>query len=420
MLPRLISHLAGILLLAFPTGPLGSLACAELPVTETGSVPLPTPSPLAAGDRVILLGDGFIERMQNDGYLETRLTSRLPATSVTFRNLGWSGDTVQGIARAVFGSPDEGFARLLKDVTEAEPTVILVAYGGNEAHAGEAGLEIFHQQLRRMLDELSATGARLVLIAPRPYEKLSPPLPDPAPYNRKLEQYVAVLQNEAAERQVPLLQIDSHAKVPLSPLTTDGIHLTEAGSWHVAGQLATELGYADAPWELDLDVRSGVYNAVNVSMQSWETSENRHEWMLLDRFLPAPFPPGERPPSAEELPYGRMRIRGLPAGSYQLLVEGVPAVTATARQWSAGRPLPLRAGQVQVEELRRRIHEKNELYFHRYRPQNETYLFLFRKHEQGNNAVEIPQFDPLIAEKEDEIAGLRSPRPGKYELVRIQ
>jgi lysophospholipase L1-like esterase len=48
------------------------------------------------------------------------------------------------------------------------------------------------------------------------------------------------------------------------------------------------------------------------------------------------------------------------------------------------------------ESLEELIVAKNELFFYRYRPQNETYLLLFRKHEQGNNAVEIPQFDPLI------------------------
>jgi hypothetical protein len=48
------------------------------------------------------------------------------------------------------------------------------------------------------------------------------------------------------------------------------------------------------------------------------------------------------------------------------------------------------------DDLYRLISEKNQLFFHRYRPQNETYLYLFRKHEQGNNAVEIPRFDPLI------------------------
>ena len=57
--------------------------------------------------------------------------------------------------------------------------------------------------------------------------------------------------------------------------------------------------------------------------------------------------------------------------------------------------------------LTKLVLEKNRLFFHRWRPQNETYLFGFRKHEQGNNGVEIPQFDPLIAEKEKQIAALR-------------
>jgi lysophospholipase L1-like esterase len=54
--------------------------------------------------------------------------------------------------------------------------------------------------------------------------------------------------------------------------------------------------------------------------------------------------------------------------------------------------------EVKSDALVKLITDKNQLFFHRYRPQNETYLFLFRKHEQGNNAVEIPQFDPLIEE----------------------
>lgn len=57
-----------------------------------------------------------------------------------------------------------------------------------------------------------------------------------------------------------------------------------------------------------------------------------------------------------------------------------------------------------VEELRQAIVEKNTLYFYRWRPANETYLFGFRKAEQGRNAVEIPQFDPLVAQVEERIA----------------
>ena len=54
------------------------------------------------------------------------------------------------------------------------------------------------------------------------------------------------------------------------------------------------------------------------------------------------------------------------------------------------------------------IREKNALFFHRWRPTNETYLFGFRKHEQGKNGAEIPLFDPLIAEKDKAIAELRA------------
>ena len=61
----------------------------------------------------------------------------------------------------------------------------------------------------------------------------------------------------------------------------------------------------------------------------------------------------------------------------------------------------------EVDELRAAVVEKNRLFFHRWRPANETYLFLFRKHEQGQNAKEIPMFDPLIAEAEERVEGLR-------------
>src|SRR5678816_3743222 len=71
----------------------------------------------------------------------------------------------------------------------------------------------------------------------------------------------------------------------------------------------------------------------------------------------------------------------------------------------------------QSRELREVIGKKNELFFYRWRPQNNTYLFLFRKQEQGQNAKEIPQFDPLIEEQEKKIAELRKPRVHKIEIV---
>ena len=59
------------------------------------------------------------------------------------------------------------------------------------------------------------------------------------------------------------------------------------------------------------------------------------------------------------------------------------------------------------ERLRRAVVAKNEQFFHRWRPQNETYLFGFRKHEQGKNAAEVPRFDPIVEKWEKEIARFR-------------
>ncbi len=74
------------------------------------------------GDRVVLIGGTLIEREQRYGYWEAALTSRWPDRNITFRNLGWSGDTVFGEARAGFGAAAEGFAHLRQHVLELKPT----------------------------------------------------------------------------------------------------------------------------------------------------------------------------------------------------------------------------------------------------------------------------------------------------------
>ena len=73
--------------------------------------------------------------------------------------------------------------------------------------------------------------------------------------------------------------------------------------------------------------------------------------------------------------------------------------------------LKLATGNQLQSEHARKLREatvaKNKLFFFRWRPANETYLRLFRKHEQGNNVKELPMFDPLIADAEKDIEALK-------------
>ncbi len=76
--------------------------------------------------------------------------------------------------------------------------------------------------------------------------------------------------------------------------------------------------------------------------------------------------------------------------------------------WDESDRVPLSAQQ--LEELRQLIIEKDRLYFHSYRPQNDTYLRGFRAYEQGNNAGELLEFLPLIRIQEEKIRELRKPQ----------
>lgn len=259
---------------------------------------------LKPNDRVALLGGTFIEREQKYGHVEAALTLAHRDHNLVFRNLGWSGDTVYGDARAGFDNAAKGYERLVTLTKEVKPTVIVICYGLNESFDGDAGLDRFRKGYSKLLDDLATTKARFVLMTPIPLEDSLGAKPA-AERNAMLSKYCDVVRTLAVERK--LLVVDLFAKFNDRPsairMTENGIHPTGDCYRRIAGLLASSKAVADVS-----------------------------------------------------------------------------------------------------PELLAKVQAKNELFFHRWRPQNETYLFGFRKHEQGKNAAEIVQFDPLIAAAEADIA----------------
>jgi lysophospholipase L1-like esterase len=288
---------------------------------------------LKEGDRVLWIGGTLIEREQIYGYWEAMLTASYPDRTIKFRNLGWSGDTVWAESRGMFDSPAEGYKRMLAMAQDFKPTLIILAYGGNESFAGSAGLQQFVDQYRKLIGDLKAPGARFAFLLPVDMEPASTVDPKLAvAFNKGVVAYRDAIRKIADGESAPVIDLskssDAESAISGQRMTTDGLHGTAVGYWALAHRLRDQ---------------------VQVSQ------------------------PGI--------------VLPLPANAY-------PTEPSAA---SADR----------LEQLRLAIISKNELFFHRWRPQNFTYLFGFRKHEQGNNAVEIPQFDPLIEKKEQTIAGLR-------------
>ena len=192
---------------------------------------------LRDGDRVVLVGSTLIEREQRYGYWETALTRRYPDKSITFRNLGWSGDTVFGDARAGFGSQADGFRHLKDHVLALKPTVIFIGYGTNESFEGPKGLPRFVKGLETLLDAFAPTKARIVLLSPLKQENLGPPLPDPTENNKNLRLYADAIRDVAKKRGHTFVDLydllarfsNRHDSIWL---TDNGIHLT--GRWLLA------------------------------------------------------------------------------------------------------------------------------------------------------------------------------------------
>jgi lysophospholipase L1-like esterase len=187
---------------------------------------------LRNGDRVVLIGNTFIEREQNYSYLETLLRMHWPDRKVTFRNLGWSGDTVFGESRAIYGEL-KGPDRLVALVHELKPTVILIGYGEVESYQGEAGLERFRVGLNQLLDKLEDLHAQIVLLGPTKHEG------DAAAHNPTLRIYANAIRTVALQRGLVFVNLFEQTG---EGLTENGVHLTQRGYWRAADAIAEGLG----------------------------------------------------------------------------------------------------------------------------------------------------------------------------------
>lgn len=280
----------------------------------------PPRAELRDGDRVVWLGNTLVEREQRYGYWETALYAANPGKRFTVRNLGWSGDTVWGEARAAFDPPAKGFERMVSLTLELKPTTIWVAFGANESFEGAAGLPRFEQGLSKLLDAIRPANARVVLFTPAPVQACPGHLSAEARDARMkdLALYAEAVKGIAAARGLAVVDLFAALQPGFArgTITENGVHPTADGYRETAAGFLAAVG--PAPRSL--------------------------EWKQLDA-------------------------------------------------------------------LRRAVVAKNELFFHRWRPQNETYLFGFRKHEQGKNAKEIAEFDPLVATAEAAVETARAALP---------
>jgi putative heme-binding domain-containing protein len=385
---------------------------------------------LKDGDRVVLVGDTLIEREQSYGYVEERLTVRFPERNVIFRNLGWSADTPEGISRASFDfdKPGKGFEKLKEQIEVLQPTVVIVGYGMASSFDGEVGLPKFKADLNKLLDTIQSVctnkSLRFIMLTPVRHEDLGAPLPNPTEHNKQLALYAKAVEEIATERKAYYVSLyqnllaDGTKVRPPRANTDNGIHLTDYGYLRMAEAMEKSFVWEPNLWRVaitaDGKVTDGSYGTKVTNLERGadyvrftSTDSQLVEPVLRDKN--GKIPTADAP--------SLVQVLGLKSGRYELKADGKVVASGTDKDWAKGVAIEQGPQWDQAEQLRKTILKKNQLYFDRWRPQNETYLFGFRKYEQGQNAKEIPMFDPLVAEQEAKIAELRKPVAHHFELV---
>ena len=362
------------------------------------------------GDRVVFVGDGVVEHAQQYGYIEQALTSRWPEGNILFRNVGWSGDTVFGEARDHYTNPPTAFEHLIEQITTPRPTVIVFGYGGTLADESPEAIPVFIDGYHQLLDTLAVTGARCVLLAPVPHEPTNSPHPEVARFNAQLQQTRDAIERLAQERRCAFVDVFTpmrrHFRESARLLTTNGVRLNAEGYGALALVIEQGLTGSIRVPILGLDLASGRVDGGSLQ-GTIERGDASFAFSLVPDRLPIDAGQGRV-----------LRLTELSRGTYTLWAGGGALHTASARAWNEGIAIAHPAELAQTEALRRAIIEKNQLYFRQYRPQNETYLVGFRRYEQGQNAAELDQLNPLIDEKENEIGRLRMPQPLTFTLRR--
>ena len=362
------------------------------------------------GDRLVLLGNALIENEQQFGFLEYKLSNFYPEKHLTFRNLGWSGDTVFGDARSYYTNPPSPYDLLISQIKATEPNWVIIGYGNVEAQKGAAGLDLFKNGMNQLLDSVEAIGAHAILLSTIP--QISAGTKDLlALRNKAYSDYNQAIQAIAQSRKLAFVDVfDAFTTTTAAEFyENNGIHLNEKGYAQLAETIMNQLGLS----------RENPSIVIDAATKSVESNVPVNKLSIPDKTRNISFQSTQNPPSYPHQANETIKVKGLKKGTYALSMDGKLVAVGNRKAWEAGIPLAQSPGLQQTEQTLKLIREKDKIYFQQYRPQNRTYILGFRSYEQGRHKEGLAALDALILWLDDQINQTKKPINLHYQLERL-
>lgn len=203
---------------------------------------------LHKGERILFLGDSITELgVKPKGYvalLQEQLSARYPDLGIEVIGAGISGNKVADLHQ-----------RLGRDVIDRKPTIVVIYIGINDVwhwvlvgHKGTTRAE-FERLLREVVARVQYSGAEVVLCTPSVIgekfdgtNRQDPMLEVYCEISRKIADDVGVRLCDLRKAFIAYLTAHNKENSEKNVLTTDGVHLNDAGNRLVADEMLRFLG----------------------------------------------------------------------------------------------------------------------------------------------------------------------------------
>jgi lysophospholipase L1-like esterase len=213
-------------------------------------VPHPEDPQLGDNETIVFFGDSITEQGDEPGgyvdWVRKTLRREHPERKVKIVGAGVGGNKVPDL-----------LARLDRDVLSRNPTTVVVFIGVNDVwhSTTNAGTpkDVYAQGLERLVDEIRATKARVILCTP---SVIGEKTDGTNPLDEMLDEYVELSRSIASTKNVPLLDLRKAFLEELKirnpenresgVLTRDGVHLNEAGNRFVGDRMLAAIGIGDS------------------------------------------------------------------------------------------------------------------------------------------------------------------------------
>ncbi len=407
------------------------------------------------GDRVVFLGDSITEQRLYTTYIEAYALTRHPEWKLSFRNVGWGGDTSWLRQRArpneekLFAAKEETLDKMVedsvarglgRDVLPLNPTFVTVKFGMNDHSYQKFRPDIFRAYVRSQSEiskVLKRAGARVALLTPQPIEERRPN-PDQDDRNLALKKFSDGLKEVASNTGATFvdqfdpfmsLMMSARAKAPDAFIGGgDAVHPGPSGQTLMAWAVLKGLGATALVSTAEIDVGGKSAKAQGCRIENLTVDGQRIQFDRLDNALP--WPVDERAvaalklaPLENELSRYELKVAGLAEGDYELKIDGESAGKISSATLAEGWNLSSQAGPItkQSRDLLKSVFRKNELFFNRWR---NVQLYNFPNWATGSEVemrrtLELQRLDDEIAKAESQIEGLRKLRSHRFDLTRV-